>query len=848
MTFAFFYSQIRWLQHALLGAFIVVVGAGSIFAQTRAAIPAVEKQKEITKLLEETYNLAKLDGVSKKQNAVKQLMEASRDDSFGTDERYVILATAISLSKDTGDATNWLEAVNSLVTDFDVNSQKEKTRLLTEFLNASKSGAQMKLVIDEALTLSQAAAQENQFAEANALLGTAESAIRRVTGTASLKPAIAAVRVEVTAREKEWKAFQAATVKLATNADDSVANYAVGRWHALQIADWKAALPFLAKASDAKWKAAAELELTEPTDAVAQAAIGDAWWDVAQKELAASKTAVLLHAGEWYEEGQPNLTSALKKQLVAKRLEEIASLNRNDSSVSAPPKSTGSSSKGAQVSKPVKLGQWVDLLQWTEGADWSNSGRNWNEYLEGTPTKSGIRLKSADSVRFPLSAIIDGDYEMEVRFNRQVGTDCIGIHFPVGVHTMRLLLSAEGGAYSQIAFFDSQRNDLTRSPGTVSNGQQHTVLIHVRRDGEKASFNIDLDDIKGFLQWEGAYSTLKDTDPSPWMTTMLQRVWLGSRLNGNLVFTQVRVRMLSGTITRDSIADVDRKQDLKNGYIRLVGEKPLALKIHEGLFAINQLSQTNPPQLLERWPRVSREFEFCDDYYGAHAPSRLKCPIPAGSKSFSVVGYNCASGSSKFQIEVDGKQVHSSATTNIDIIKVDLPLKSSFIQLIANPGENSGYDHVYWCYPRFHFVSAERVTDKMLDGKPGPLPFSVASSEVGGASLTHNKSIFASVPVNFRDAVPCYEFIFAHAPSSIKYEVPDGMSRFTAIGSTPLSNSAKYEVWADGQRIYSSPQAGMVPIDIKLPARTKTIELKVDDLDGAVADHSYWCYPRLHRN
>jgi hypothetical protein len=168
--------------------------------------------------------------------------------------------------------------------------------------------------------------------------------------------------------------------------------------------------------------------------------------------------------------------------------------------------------------------------------------------------------------------------------------------------------------------------------------------------------------------------------------------------------------------------------------------------------------------------------------------------------------------------------------------------------LIADPGENSGYDHVYWCYPRFHTLTAERVTDKMLDGKPGPLPSVVASSEVGAASLTHNKSIVNSVPVNFRDAVLCHEFIFAHAPSSIKYEVPDGMARFSATGSTPFSNSAKYEVWADGKLIYSSPQAGLVPIDIKLPARSKVIELKIDHLDEATADHSYWCYPRLHRN
>ncbi|HEY4259554.1 MAG TPA: hypothetical protein VGM98_05335, partial [Schlesneria sp.] len=677
MKFAFFHSLFRGLHLAMLGVCVVVMGTGSGFAQTRAAIPAAEKQKEIANLLEETYNLSKLEGVSKKQNAVKQLMEASHDNSFGTDERYVILTTAISLAKETGDATNWLEAVNSLVTDFDVNSQKEKTRLLTEFLNASKPGTQFKLVIEEAVAMSRVATEENQFAEANALLGIAESAARRITGATSLKPVVAAAKFTVAAREKEWKAFQAANTKLEANADDPVANYAVGRWYALQMSDWQTALPFLAKASEAKWKATAELEMNEPTDAMVQVAIGDAWWDVAQKETAATKSAVLLHAGEWYEEVEPKLTSALKKQLVAKRLEEIASLSKSDSSTSMPAKSTGAGSKSSSVSKPVKLGQWVDLLQWTDGADWSNSGRNWNEYLEGAPTKSGIRLKSADSVHFPLSAIIDGDYEMEVRFTRQEGDDSVGIHFPIGVHTMRLLLG--GGDSSQVAFFDSQPNNMTRTPATISNGQQHVLLIQVRRDRENASFNIDLDNIKSYFKWEGAYSSLRDTDPSPWMTTTLQRAWLGNRLNGNLVFNQVRVRMLSGTITRDPVAAADRKQEQKNGYVRLVGEKPLAVNAYNGLSSVNQIRHQYPPFVMQRWPRISREFEFCDDYYGAKAPSRFKCPVPAGAKSFSVVGYNCADGSSKFRVEVDGKQVHSSATTNIDVIKVDLPSKSSFV-------------------------------------------------------------------------------------------------------------------------------------------------------------------------
>src|SRR5262245_56709879 len=125
MMSMFRHRPFRWFYLCVLSVGILILGTSTGFAQTRSAIPSPDKQKEITKLLEETYNLAKLDWVSKKQNAAKQLMEASRDESFGSDERYVILVTAIPLAKEVGDATNWLEAVNSLVTDFDVDSKKE---------------------------------------------------------------------------------------------------------------------------------------------------------------------------------------------------------------------------------------------------------------------------------------------------------------------------------------------------------------------------------------------------------------------------------------------------------------------------------------------------------------------------------------------------------------------------------------------------------------------------------------------------------------------------------------------------------------------------------------------------
>jgi hypothetical protein len=304
--------------------------------------------------------------------------------------------------------------------------------------------------------------------------------------------------------------------------------------------------------------------------------------------------------------------------------------------------------------------------------------------------------------------------------------------------------------------------------------------------------------------------------------------------------------MLSGSVRRDVITDADRQQDLKSGFVRLVGETSSVAKVGQGQFAINQVPLDFSTE--HAWPLITRDFKFCDDYYGAHAASRITCSIPPGAKSFSVIAYNMGSRTAKFRLITDGKPILDSIATDVAILKVDLPDKSSNLDLFVDPMEDVQYDHAYWCYPRFHSVSAERITDKMLDGKPGPLKFNIVSSEAEyGVTRNQPISILKSAPVHFRDAEPCDEFIFAHAPSTVTYRVPEGMTRFTAIGYNAISHHVKFEVWADAKRVYESPDSGIVNIDVKLPPRTKSIELKTDDLGRDVSDFSMWCYPRLYR-
>jgi len=492
-----------------------------------------------------------------------------------------------------------------------------------------------------------------------------------------------------------------------------------------------------------------------------------------------------------------------------------------------------------------QIGEWIDLLEWTSGVKWGPIGINWDEQISGTPTKQGIAFDALPFRRYPLAAVVDGNYELEVEFKRLEGREPVAVYFPVGIHTMRLLLDADSSHVSFVAGKEFGR----RQHSPISNGEPHRILVQVRHDAGRASFQIDLDGVRDFIKWEGDPVVLRNQDTSDWSTNMIRRPWIGSS-NNKLVFQRMRIRMQSGMIRRDPITDADRDQDRRNGIVRLTGEKAINPAVGAWSFCINQI----PLELRGigaecRWPMIKPGFRVCDDYFGAHAPSRLALPIPPGAKSFSAVAFNDSSRIAKYSVMIDGKQVYASAETAIDIIKVDIPANAKLMELIADPLGDSAYDHTYWCYPRFHDEIADRVTDSMLDDKRAGPKLTVTSGSAEGL-VTRSKPTgkLKSGPISFRDFLPCEEFFFAHAKSTVTFEVPEGMTRFSAIGYNVIDHSAQFEVWADSRRIYESPVVGIISINVKLPPNTKLIHLRTTEAGGGTGDQCIWCFPRLSRN
>jgi hypothetical protein len=395
----------------------------------------------------------------------------------------------------------------------------------------------------------------------------------------------------------------------------------------------------------------------------------------------------------------------------------------------------------------------------------------------------------------------------------------------------------------------AEGNPTVRSPTLFKSGVKHRIRAVVRRTPPRAAIDIYLDSETPHISWKGEEWDLNSAVDLPlWSSIGQPGIYL---YRSAAEVHSAKVRMLSGTIRKAFPTNSEMKHDLRRGTVKLTGLTPQSANVGWSRPSVNQIFDLSTIHVADHWPLISRQFEFCEDYYGAHAPATFKVAVPKGAKSFSVIGTNEGSRSTRFIARVDGITVYESGVTHQAIMRIDIPQESSTLELQIDDVGNDHFDHSYWCYPRFHEVTSDQITNDMLDSPPGKLRFEIKDRAIAAdRAVTRNHPAIPFLtcpPIRFRDAVPCHEFFYAHSPSSITFAVPDGMTRFTGIGYNVRNHHVSFEVWADGKKLFDSGRAGIVPIDLQLPKDAKALDLRVSDLGNRNLGHTFWCYPRLHR-
>jgi hypothetical protein len=93
----------------------------------------------------------------------------------------------------------------------------------------------------------------------------------------------------------------------------------------------------------------------------------------------------------------------------------------------------------------------------------------------------------------------------------------------------------------------------------------------------------------------------------------------------------------------------------------------------------------------------------------------------------------------------------------------------------------------------------------------------------------------------------CTEYLFAHAASVVKYNIPPKSRYFTAIAYSATSSSVKFIVRVDGKEMYSSQELPMSRVLVELPEGAKVLELECDPMGNIKFDQSCWCYPAFRQ-
>jgi len=273
----------------------------------------------------------------------------------------------------------------------------------------------------------------------------------------------------------------------------------------------------------------------------------------------------------------------------------------------------------------------------------------------------------------------------------------------------------------------------------------------------------------------------------------------------------------------------------EKGMIRLVDLKPLSTSVPlEAGWQIDRV----PTGVAE--PVTAIDAGTCREFLFAHAPSKLTYSLPAGAESFSAIGFCERRSQVQYRVLIDDTEVFSSRGS-MAVINIKVPAGSKTIALAADDLGTFDWKHTFWCFPTVHSKAKKpgEAASVSLTSLP-PLSTEIRILQLGVNGYGNDRW-----PCVTRDAAPCKEYLWAPPPSSLEYDIPAGAKRFTAVAYSVAGGDAQFRLIVDGRTLFRADYAGIVPVDVSLPAGAKRLVLQVDPTLNWM-EHSFWCFPRLH--
>jgi hypothetical protein len=275
----------------------------------RAPVPGGEAharaEKAVRRIFKEEYARVARDPAAGRELAATLLNQArSTEDNLAL--RYAALCEARDLAARAGDLPASFQAVAELARAFAVDPLAMKADTLAQAGRRATSPEAHAVLVEAALGLLDEALAADGLVEALHLAALAEEQAARARSL----PLVARVRKRVRELEplrKQFEEFRPAAEKLRTDPSDPTANLALGRYYCLVRGNWEKGLPLLARGGDEGLKEMARRDLAGPAKPAERAALGDGWWDLAERAPEPVKSQMQRRAAYWYQQAVAGL-------------------------------------------------------------------------------------------------------------------------------------------------------------------------------------------------------------------------------------------------------------------------------------------------------------------------------------------------------------------------------------------------------------------------------------------------------------------------------------------------------------------------------------------------------------
>jgi hypothetical protein len=299
----------------------------------RLAIPSPAKQSEaeqrIRSVFKTEYSDRSLHG--RQLLARRLLKEASTTND--PDSKFLLLRESRDKAAEAGDLSLALTAIDVMDDAYAIDGLAMRADALAKAGPLANTQGGHEEVVRDCLEVMEDAVALDRYEAAVRLTALADSAAARTKSMALVNEVDARIK-EVRILSAEYNRSKSAMAKLKADPADPAANLAVGRYLSLFKGNWDDGLPLLAKSSDVALRNLARQDMESPTESAKEFALGNAWWDIAEKSSDLIKSRMRERASYWYRQAHPGL-AGLDKTQAEKRLTE-AGINVANLAMAAP--------------------------------------------------------------------------------------------------------------------------------------------------------------------------------------------------------------------------------------------------------------------------------------------------------------------------------------------------------------------------------------------------------------------------------------------------------------------------------------------------------------------------------